>query len=74
MKQLNAQQLSCGYVQSASSTHASGITTVLKLWREHSVYHVRITDSLGMRKWESFRTLTEARKLYAALKRASDVR
>lgn len=51
---LTAYAFACGYVESDEPA---------KLWREHGVYHVNgINPVTGVRFWESYRTLTEARK------------
>ena len=57
--------LSCGYYQ--TKTNPANVETTL--WKEHSVYHVRSHDFNGGKRltWESFRTLTQARKRFNQL-------
>jgi hypothetical protein len=58
---LTAYQLSCGYVQ---QHERNGICVTL--WREHTVYHVRVHDFNSHERiaWYSFRTITPARRAY----------
>ncbi len=58
---LTSYALSCGYVES-HEWNGHGV----KLWREHTVYHVRHTYPNGKRTWESTRLLKLARKWYRA--------
>lgn len=58
---LTAYALSCGYVESYEGNGHS-----VKLWREHTVYHVRHVYPNGKRTWESTRLLKLARKWYRA--------
>lgn len=62
-RQLTAYDLGCGYVQRRTLAPDFQIT----LWLEHSTYHVRAHDFSEHRRvfWDSFRTLTEARKRFA---------
>lgn len=62
---LNKQQLACGYVQSF------GKDIIVRLWNEHCCYHVRVYDHNNKERlsWESFNTLTKARKAFASWKR-----
>ena len=60
---LTAYDLACGYVQRVWAGKVS-----IALWHEHCTYHVRAHD-FGLRRrvfWDTFRTLTEARKRFAA--------
>jgi hypothetical protein len=57
---LTAYKLACGTVQRVSND-----TVSLALWYEHSRYHVRAHSVLsGRLLWQSFQTLTEARKFF----------
>jgi hypothetical protein len=60
--QLTRYALSCGYVEFSPTT----ASTVITLWREHGVYHVRAHNhETGQREaWRVFRTLTAARRFY----------
>lgn len=63
---LSAYNLACGYVQRFEQGNFS-----VSLWREHNAYHVRAHEFNGRGRiaWEVFRTLTLARKSFAAMKR-----
>ena len=65
--QLTAYELSCGYVQRTVPRSLLPSLTIT-LWREHGTYHVRAHDFKGRGRlfWDSFRTVTEARKRFAA--------
>jgi len=55
---LSAFQLSCGYIQQNSSKR-------VKLYREHTVYHVRAFDAEGNRlAWDSFPTAKKAQERF----------
>src|SRR5262245_30259096 len=58
---LTAYALACGYVESKDIGQVN-----VALWQEHVVFHVRAHDRGTGRRvfWESFRTMTEARRLY----------
>ena len=60
--ELTSYGLACGYHQ-VYLVH--GLTRV-ELYREHNTYHVRLFPSAGGKwiQWESYDTLTEARKVY----------
>jgi len=60
-KKLTAQALACGYYQ---VKHYGPIQ--IKLWKQHTVYHVRAHDfETGKRRlWETFYTLAAARRYY----------
>ena len=64
---LTAYALACGYVESKDlgAVH-------LSLWSEHGVFHVRAHNRGEGRRvfWESFRTLTDARRHYDRQSRA----
>jgi hypothetical protein len=67
---LTAYAFACGYVQSKSWARIS-----VRLWREHGAYHVRANDTETRARifWDSFATLTQARKCYAgAYKRKAE--
>lgn len=66
MHKLTSYQLACGAVQS-KRTGAHNMTLV-NLWLEHGVYHVRAHDFMHGRRldWQSFPTLKEAQKCYGA--------
>lgn len=58
---LTAYAFNCGYVEYRLLEDNSSIT----LWKEHNVYHVRMHHKYhGRIFWDSFPTLTEARKRY----------
>lgn len=60
----SAYQLACGDYERYEVTP----TIRLRLWREHSVYHVKawnIESSFGL-SWESFKTLKAARRHFLA--------
>jgi len=75
MEKLNADQLACGYTQRWTCEHGNKPirlrNVTLQLWMEHGAYHVRAHDhgKIGRIFWDSFRTLTEARKRYSTAKR-----
>lgn len=50
---LTAYAYACGYVTNLY---------YFRLWREHGVYHVNGTSPTAGRIWQSYRTLTDARK------------
>ena len=58
--------LSCGYVETKWTDSAAHVQVTL--WKEHGVYHVRAhSHGIGARLWwDTFRTLTEARKRWAS--------
>ncbi len=57
---ISAYGLACGYIERKRLG-----TVSVSLWSEHGVYHVRAHCSHhGRRFWESFRTLSAARKHY----------
>jgi hypothetical protein len=59
-----AYEFACGAVQRRRLAPDFDVT----LWREHGVYHVRAHNhgaEGGRVFWDSFRTLTEARKRFA---------
>jgi len=60
---LTAYALACGYI------HVRVRNTVsVTLWREHGCYHVRAHDSeRGRLWWDSFITLTDARKRFNSI-------
>lgn len=59
--------LSCGYRESKGGTDTGNLHVTL--WKEHSTYHVRAHYiGYGRLFWESFPTLTAARKLFAETK------
>ena len=65
---LTSYALACGYVERHDDDYRdSSVST--RLWREHTVYHVlsdRDTATSHSRlSWETFATLTEARKAVA---------
>jgi hypothetical protein len=52
----------CGYVE---SREFDGGLYSIRLWREHGCYHVRMHHKHNGRVfWDSYRTLTDARKRY----------
>ena len=59
-----AYALSCGYVERNSYKQDSDNSVTL--WRVHGAYHVRysLNDSVGYTEWNTFDTLTQARKEY----------
>lgn len=59
--ELTEYALGCGYIQRREVNEI-----LVTLWREHGVYHVRVHDFRnGWRvAWETFKTLTDARKYY----------
>jgi hypothetical protein len=60
---LTAYGFACGYVESRD---LDGGLYSIRLWQEHGVYHVRMHHKYNGRIfWDSFSTLTEARKRYA---------
>lgn len=65
---LTRYALACGYIEQVEH---NGVQTTL--WASHGAYHVRQHDFGGRGRitWESFRTLTAARKRYYALVRQS---
>ncbi len=58
--ELSAYAFLCGYIEKTEIKHIR-----ITLYFE-SVYHIKVSDDreLGVIKWESFETLTEARKFY----------
>lgn len=58
-----AYSLSCGDSETIVINKIS-----IRLWKEHSVYHVRghDYDYLGRTFWERFQTLSEARRCFKA--------
>lgn len=59
---LTAYALACGYIEKKERG-----TVQVTLWREHGVYHVRAHDfERGRIFWDSFITLTDARKRFSA--------
>lgn len=63
---ISAYGFACGYVEARNPSPSVTLT----LWMEHGTFHVRAYDfaSRGRLVWESFPTLTEARKFYASWK------
>ncbi len=58
---LTAYGFACGYMEYREFNDGHSI----RLWQEHGVYHVRMHHKYNGRIfWDSFRTLTEARKRY----------
>ena len=66
LKRLTAYEFACGFVERIEKNNTR-ITT----WKEHGVYHVRAHEfeGRGRLEWNSFRTLQEARKDFARLRR-----
>jgi hypothetical protein len=61
-RRLTAYAFACGYVESRDLDN--GLCNI-RLWSEHGTYHVRMHHKYNGRIfWDSFRTLTEARKRY----------
>ena len=59
--ELTSYGLSCGYIQK----HENLMQTIT-LWKEGGVYHVRRHNHMHNKRvmWDTFDTLTEARKAY----------
>ena len=67
--ELTSYALACGYVKEWHLVKESTKIQV-KLWQEHNIYHVRSHNFATTRiKWESFHTLSEARREFYAQKR-----
>ena len=66
--QLSTYALACGYLQQFPKGNASDQVT---LWHEGACFHVRRhNDAQGRVFWESFASIGEARKLFAATKQS----
>lgn len=59
-KTLTAYGFCCGYVQQSANKDTD-------LYREHAHYHVRQFRN-GVRVWETYDNLTDARKFYNSIK------
>lgn len=57
-KTLTAYGFACGYVQSKNG---------IQLFKEHSVFHVQRFVENKPRIWETFESLSEARKFYHSI-------
>lgn len=71
-KPITDYELSCGCMEYVQVSYDKEKPLRSTLWKEHSVYNVRIHDfESGIRQqWNSFNTLTEARKAFNRSKRA----
>jgi hypothetical protein len=58
---LTPYAFACGYLERRPLASGADVT----LWGEHGCYHVRAHGPDGRIFWDSFHTLTEARKRYA---------
>lgn len=65
-KWLSQYALACGSVERAAKRN-----TVINMWLEHGVYHVRghDHDKRGRLFWDTFETVTEARKYFSTKRR-----
>ncbi len=63
---LTPYALACGYIEQLDFNHRR-----VTLWLEHCVYHVRSHDFQSNQRlsWETFESLTLARKEYDKIKR-----
>lgn len=62
---LTLYSLSCGYIEKTSVEHGKDYIC-LTLEKDSACYHVRLSSNVAgfKRVWESFDTLTEARKFF----------
>jgi hypothetical protein len=68
---LTRYALSCGYVECQKPPHKhNGSSRRTTLERTHNTYHVKGYDAQEKYVWESFPTLTLARKFFRTMKRA----
>lgn len=68
---LTREQLARGYVQRWINNKPTNLrNVVLHLWYENGAYHVRAHDhdTRGRIFWDSFRTMTQARKRFSSAK------
>lgn len=67
---LTMYSLACGYIEKEQVDHGKNYVS-LTLEKDSACYHVKLNSNLEgfVRVWESFDTLTEARKFYRANKK-----